>query len=157
MSAVTKRASVGDVREWLVALGVLCADNLSPVEAEMKVGAFVPLLQAEFAHGPHSRSAATDRRRLEAECAASWDDPAVIRRKLDACIADPRLHRLLHAAVSRWAPQHLDLVPDPPPEPGRASVADLGPVFQPLGPRYLTAAQLDAVNPLPDGRKRDAG
>lgn len=36
------------VREWLKALGVLCAGNLSQEEAELKLSAYAPLLAREF-------------------------------------------------------------------------------------------------------------
>jgi hypothetical protein len=36
------------VREWLVSLGVLSAVSMSRAEAEMKLGAFVPMLMREF-------------------------------------------------------------------------------------------------------------
>jgi|SRR5215469_442394 len=47
-----RRAKVNEVRNWVEALGVLTCDNMTPTEAEMKVLAYVPMLQADF--GPEA-------------------------------------------------------------------------------------------------------
>ena len=52
----TKRAPLGTVREWTIALGVLTAGNMTRAEAEMKLRAYVPLLQDQFPAGAfHAR------------------------------------------------------------------------------------------------------
>ena len=108
--------------------------------------------------GPdNSASAQIDRE--HAALAVEWDDQAGICRRIRDLGDDPRSLRLLCAAVSRHAPQHLGWFP---PAVIEAMQADAPLPPQPLGddhrptPRYATPAQLDQLNPLPGGRKRDA-
>jgi hypothetical protein len=103
-----------------------------------------------------------------------WDDPVGIGRKVHRCRDSPPLLRCLAGLVASWAPQHLGLLPPdillavavgsdiPALVELRRELPELpadGAVIDPPRPsvRPLTAAQLDAVNPLPDGRKGDAG
>lgn len=174
MGAVTSRprAHIGDVRNWVEALGVLCCDNMTPVEAEMKTLAYVPMLQADFPPDAFTRDSLS----------------AVARQcKYFPAYGDVYTH------LSAWWRQHRPMpvaLPEPPPPPqhepptpeeaayvhacvqevianmrgpfGRHRVEeepnnDLGEEPQPprgRGALYLTPEQLDIVNPLPNGRKR---
>jgi hypothetical protein len=106
--------------------------------------------------GPDT-SASAQIDRDHAALATEWDDPAGICRRIRDLGDDPRSLRLLCAVVQRHAPQHLGWFPPavieamrqdapPPPPPGDDHRAT---------PRYATPAQLDQINPLPGGRKRD--
>jgi hypothetical protein len=103
-----------------------------------------------------------------------WDDPIGIGRKVHQCRDHQPLLRCLAGLVARWAPQHLGLVPPnilaavavgsdiPALVDIRRALGELrandDAIVEPPRPiaRPLTAVQLDAVNPLPEGRKRDA-
>jgi hypothetical protein len=107
--------------------------------------------------GPDT-SASAQLDREAAALAADWDDPGGICRRIRDLGDDPRSLRLLCAVVQRHAPQHLGWFP---PAVIEAMQQD-APVVQRAGddhratPRYATPAQLDQINPLPGGRKRDA-
>lgn len=89
------------------------------------------------------------------ELRAEWNDPDGIRARIRTCDGELVFLRLLAGLVQQWAPQHLGLLPPialvsldqvgevPPGDDRRAT------------PRYATPAQLDQINPLPGGRKRD--
>jgi hypothetical protein len=114
-----------------------------------------------------------------------WDDPDGIMRKVRDCDGHPMrnfLLRRLGLILAKHAPQHLGcLPPDILRDMERNASPDLrsilNPIPRPLGPdgsrqdqlntlhagepdvshaRHLTPVQLDAVNPLPNGRKRVA-
>ena len=196
------------VREWLVSLGVLSVVSISRQEAEMKLGAFVPMLMGRFPDaaftaaslehvaakarkgfptygeladwlgewwrdnrpmptgitGPDAQTPIQARELIAVNLRREWDDPAAIAAKVAAYADDPLLLRMLRGAVSKWAPQHAGLVPLPEPvaaEPDArmlwqlnlAGDADLPNPARPLA-HCLTPAQLDEINPLPNGRKR---
>jgi hypothetical protein len=128
---------------------------------------------------PQERDArAWDVRREELR--RDWDDPAGIMARVRNCQGNVLLLRLLAKLVRQWAPQHLGYLPprileqiendsdaapqdrhlrfDGAPPPGTRSVADQLAALEvapaPAQPRHLTPAQLDAINPLPNGRKR---
>jgi hypothetical protein len=111
--------------------------------------------RVQLASPDMSATAQLDREQLA--LAAEWDDPVGIRRRIADLQNDPRWLRSLCGLVSRHAPQHLGLFPP-------AVLATLGSDDAPLPPppperpqpRYATPAQLDQINPLPGGRKRDA-
>jgi hypothetical protein len=153
-----RRAKVSEVRNWVEALGVLCSDNMTPTEAEMKTLAYVPMLQSDFPP--------------EAFCQDSLSH--VVRE----CKFFPAYSEV-YAHLRAWWREHRPLPPAlPPPEPIRQRdepteeekahvsrivaelVRDLRASSQPEedrrppGPSYLTPAQLDRVNPLPGGAKR---
>lgn len=104
----------------------------------------------------NSASAQIDRE--HAALAVEWDDPSGIQRRIRDLGDDPRSLRLLCAVVQRHAPQHLGWFP---PAVIEAMQADT-PLPQAMHedhrptPRHATPAQLDVLNPLPEGRKRDA-
>lgn len=162
MSKLTvQRAKVGDVRNWVEALGVLCSDNMTPTEAEMKVQAYVPVLQDDFP-----------------PAAFCQDSLAHVAR---GCKFFPA-YSDVHTHLSAWWRAHRPAPPRalPPPAPMqqreppteeeiahvRACVQqiianlhsrDSEPRFdEPMAPQpqYLTPWQLDRVNPLPNGRRR---
>jgi hypothetical protein len=169
--AVTLRAKpkVSDVRQWVIALGVLTAGNMTRVEAEMKLRAYVPLLQDDFPAG--------------AFCQRSLQHVAQQCRYFPS-YADVVLHLRAWWREHRPAPPAL---PPPPPEPERpaptpeeiehvhrltqevvahlraadaARAADRQAQLDALGvtsrPRaiHLPPDVLDKLNPLPNGRKR---
>ena len=104
----------------------------------------------------NSASAQIDRE--HAALAVEWDDPAGIRRRIRDLGDDPRALRLLCAVVQRHAPQHLGWFPPTVIEAMQAEAPLPAPMpddHRPT-PRYATPAELDQLNPLPNGRKRDA-
>ena len=116
------------------------------------------------------------------QLATEWDDPPGIGRKVQNCADNPTAMRLLARILARHAPQHLGLIPpsilqamhDNGSTPLRHVLQGMPP--GPQGParskweqidaiaddklsiaRHLTPAQLDVVNPLPNGAKRLTG
>jgi hypothetical protein len=165
--AIRSRAKVDDVRKWITALGVLTAGNMTRVEAEMKLRAYVPLLQDRFPPAAFTQSS------LEAVASQCRFFPSY---------ADVAAHLADWWRDHRPAPPALPPPPvEPPREPPtpeaiayvhqrvREIVATLRapPLYaeQQSGglddeddlrarPRYLDPALLDQINPLPNGRKR---
>lgn len=156
--ATTKRPPVATVREWTIALGVLTSGNMTRGDAEMKLRAYVPLLQDQFPVGAFT--------------------PASLHHVAAQCKWFPSYAEVVEHLRGWWrdhrpAPPAL---PPPPPirerdEPTPEEIAHVERVVaetvaflrsdaQPIedrprpGPRYLTPQQLDALNPLPNGRKR---
>jgi hypothetical protein len=112
--------------------------------------------------------------------AKEWDDPNGIMRKVRDCADNPVAMRMLARIIARHAPQHLGCIPPHvlhamhangspdlravlhgmPPDPHAPERSPqqqreaLTPPATSLGPRHLTPAQLDVVNPLPNGLKR---
>ena len=149
---------MGVVREWCQSLGVLTAVSLSRAEAEMKLGAYVPMLMRDFPDG-----------------AFTTDSLNAVARE---CTEGFPIYPVLAGRLSRWWREHRPYValpapPPPPPRPDptpeevahveqvtRAVVAWLRSSAQPVedrrppGARHLTPEQLDRLNPLPNGRKR---
>lgn len=165
---IRSRAKVSDVRKWVIALGVLTAGNMTRAEAEMKLRAYVPLLQDRFPPAAFTQAS------LEAVASQCRFFPA---------------YGDVVTYLAAWWFEHrppLPQLPPPPREPERPPptpeeiaavharvcevVASLhaSPLYaeqQPqrlddeatttfIRPRYLTPDQLDQVNPLPNGRKR---
>lgn len=108
----------------------------------------------------------------QGELRDEWDDPDGILRLVNCYRANHWALRRLCLLVAKWAPRHLGLLPpeilsaaaanssllagmlrhiELPPEPEPDDEASDVPR---QCPRYLTPEQLDAHNPLPDGRKR---
>ena len=163
-TAPTKHAPVATVREWTIALGVLTAGNMTRAEAEIKLRAYVPLLQDQFPAGAFTQNS--------------------LHHVASACKWFPSYAEVIDHLRNWWranrpTPPALPPPPRPPPrevrEPLtpeqleqlhelsrrtvavlRSSAAEHEMVITPRGPRYLTPAQLDLVNPLPEGRKRYA-
>ena len=169
MSNLTvRRAKVGEVRNWVEALGVLTCDNMTPTEAEMKTLAYVPMLQDDFPPD-----------------AFTQDSLSAVARQCKFFPSYAEVYNHLRAWWRERRPMPIALpppTPEPRPEPTpeeRAYVAarvreitqamrseplyrepgnnDLG-ADPPSVPRprayHLTPEQLDIVNPLPGGRKR---
>jgi hypothetical protein len=72
-----------------------------------------------------------------------WDDPQGIAQRVRSCEGNVALLRLLAAAVGRWAPQHLGMLPphildlmQQEPEPRQSGPPQ-------IKPAYLTPEQLD--------------
>jgi hypothetical protein len=156
------KAPVNKVRLWCSSLGVLTAVSISRHEAEMKLAAFVPLLQDRFP--------------TDAFTTASMEAVAV------RCIKGFPTYPELVAYLADWwranrpppSPEVLRLMLPPPPtfrpEPTpeerehvarvtRETVAALRSTVQPIDERrpsalHLSAGMLDRLNPLPNGRSR---
>jgi hypothetical protein len=156
-----QKTHVRIVREWCVSLGILSAITISRQEAEMKLAAYVPMLLQ------------------------SYPDEAFTTASLEHCarmaVKGFPTYGELAGWLSDWWREHRPLPPLlPPPEPAQpreppteeeiAYVHNcvqqiIGNMRAPFGdssgsalsprPRYLTPAQLDRINPLPNGRKRD--
>lgn len=161
MSEITtanRRPPVATVREWTIALGILTSGNMTRADAEMKLRAYVPLLQDNF---PAAAFTQASLHHVAAQCKwfpsygevvehlRAWWNP---RRPLPPALPPPDL------APSR---------PEPPPEELariRALVegvtarvranADETVSGGSYGARYLSPGVLDQINPLPSGRKR---
>ena len=158
------KPKVADVRQWVVALGVLTAGNMTRVEAEMKLRAYVPLLQDEFP-----------------PAAFCQDSLAAVARECQWFPSYAEVARHLSAWWRANRPPLPKLDPPPAPEPRqpptaeeRAAVAELVArvtrslsvaaaakgertlTLEPnrLRPSFLDPVTLDRLNPLPNGRKR---
>lgn len=135
----------------------------SPSFAEVRAAlqAYARSLDAPTDQDPLQDTATMrERARWEArqdELRAEWNDPDGIRARIRTCDGELRFLRLLAGLVLQWAPQHLGLLPPI----ALVSLDDVGEVVlmpgddHRLTPRYATPAQLDQINPLPGGRKRD--
>jgi hypothetical protein len=166
MPITTKRPPADIVREWTIALGVLTSSGrMTADDAELKLKAYVPLLVENF---PPAAFTQASLHHVAAKC--KWfPSYAEVITHLRAWW---REHRPITNALP--APLHNGPEPDRPPPTeeerdyvrrrvaeiaallsGGAADHALRPVRDP-GPRYLTPVQLDAVNPLPNGRKRVA-
>jgi hypothetical protein len=135
--------------------------------------------QVRRAFGPTPEEEARAWQERQVELRDDWDDPAGILRFVNRYRTDHWALRRLCFLVVKWAPQHLGLLPpeiisavaqnsslvagmlrrmDLPlaPERDRDEMLDgLGTdPWQGDRPAYLTPAQLDVVNPLPNGRRR---
>jgi hypothetical protein len=156
----TGRTPIGTVRDWLTALGVLTADTGSRAEADMKLRAYVPLLQDAF---PAAAFTQASLQFVAEQC------------RYFPTYADVVLHLRTHWRATRPTPVALPppapIRQRPPPTPDEIAhvervtaetVAALRSSAQPVveyrhpGPRYASPAELDRLNPLPGGRKRDA-
>jgi len=162
--AITPRAKVADVREWIIAIGVLTSGNMTKADAEMKLRAYVPLLQAEFPPGAFCQASLAA---VTREC--QWfPSYAEVARHLSAWW---RAHRPMPPALPPPVPEREN----PPPTPEEIArveqlvaemtaslrAAALSRESQPFHverpgpqPRYLPPELLDQINPLPNGRKR---
>jgi hypothetical protein len=131
---------------------------MSRDEATMKLAAFVPLLLDRFPDGAFTAAS------LE-HCAAQAVKGFPTYGELAAWLAAWwRQHRPAPPALP--APPPIRQRDEPTPEEiehvtrvAAEAIAALRSSVQPIEdrrpmPRYLTPAQLDAVNPLPNGRKR---
>ena len=159
-----KRTKVGTVREWTIALGVLTAGNMTRAEAEMKLRAYVPLLQDNFPPGAFT--------------------PESLHHVASQCKFFPAYAEVIDHLRDWWRANRPALPALPPPPPIRQrgeptpeeiehatrvvaeTIAALRASAQPVAdwqasslrpkPRYLTPEQLDRINPLPNGAKRHA-
>ena len=146
------------VREWCASLGVLTAVSISRYEADIKLAAYTPMLCSRFPHQVFTHAS------LE----------YVAARAIKGFPTYPELAAWLAAWWREQRP--FVALPAPPPEPQRQPPTDnerayvrqrvaeitailsntdagLKPTRDP-GPRHLSPAQLDVVNPLPNGSKR---
>jgi hypothetical protein len=151
------------VREWCASLGVLTAVSISRYEADIKLAAYTPMLASRFPHQVFTPES------LE----------YVAARAIKGFPTYPELAAWLAAWWREQRP--FVALPAPQPEPHRQPPTDderayvrqrvaeitaslsradtdagLKPTRDP-GPRHLSPAQLDVVNPLPNGAKRLTG
>ena len=164
--ASTKRPPIATVREWTIALGILTSGNMTRTDAEMKLRAYVPLLQDHFPVGAFTQDSL---HYVAAQC--KWfPSYAEVIEHLRAWWHDHR------PAPPALPPPDIPKPRDPPTpeeiayvhERVAEIVANLrmvtltaATVGRPLdiaptrpGPRYLPPDVLDQINPLPNGRKR---
>jgi hypothetical protein len=151
------------VREWLASLGVLCAISVTRREAEMKLAAFAPVLTREFPEGAfttdslaHVAAASVKGFPTFGEIVQAlrpwWADrrplppmlPPPERVPVHAAVATPEEREYVRALVEGVAARI------------RSTDDDTVAGAQAFGARYLSPGQLDAINPLPNGRKRVA-
>jgi hypothetical protein len=148
------------VRRWCLSLAVLSAINLSRDDAEMKMAAYVPLLMREF---PDAAFTADSLSHVARRAAKGFPTYGELCGWLGEWWAD---HRPLPVMIA--APEPVPLLTREPPTPEmvehvrrvaaetiaalRARTPDVR--LAPPTARQLTPAQLDALNPLPGGRKR---
>lgn len=157
----TQATHIRVVREWCQSLGVLSAVSTSRAEAEMKLAAYVPLLVREFP-----------------DAAFTTDSLAHVARR--AVKGFPTYGEICQWLGEWWRdrkPLPLALPPPPPPPPApeptpemlayvRTRVEEVTALISArqrddaearhFGARHLSAGALDAINPLPNGRKRAA-
>jgi hypothetical protein len=153
-----KRPKVGIVREWTIALGVLTAGNMTRVEAEMKLRAYVPLLLENFPPAAFTQDS--------------------LHFVASQCKWFPSYAEVIEHLRTWWhdnRPRPVAIAPPPPePEPPpptpeqlerihgivretSAAMRSSEPAWEPPRqprPSYLSAELLDQHNPLPNGRKR---
>jgi hypothetical protein len=163
MPITTKRSHSDTVREWTIALGVLTGGgNVTAADAELKLKAYVPLLLDNF---PPAAFTQASLHHVAAQC--KWfPSYAEVVTHLRAWWRD---NRPINNALPAPTHRHAEPEQPPPTDDERAYVrqrvaeitavlsrndnAALTPTKDP-GPKHLTPAQLDVVNPLPNGLKR---
>jgi hypothetical protein len=146
------------VREWLTSLGILAAVSLPREEAQMRLGAFLPLLMDRFPDAAFTTASLEHVAALAVKGFPTYGE-------LAAWLADWwRANRPAPPALP--APPPIRQRDEPTPEEiahvsrvTAETVAFLRSSAQPIEdrrpvPRYLTPEQLDEINPLPNGRKR---
>jgi hypothetical protein len=149
------------VRQWCLSLVVLSAVRISRDEVETKLAAYAGLLAREF---PAAAFSADSLAHVAAASVKGFPTYGELVASLRVWWAD---HRPLPPMLEPPPPAPPR---DPPPEELariRALVeevtakvranADETVAGGSFGARYLSAGQLDAINPLPNGRKRVAG
>ena len=156
------------VREWCQSLGVLTAVSITRHEAEMKLAAYVPMLKDRFPDGAFTTASLEH---VARQCTKGFPTYPELAGYLSGWW---REHRPVIALPAPPPPPPRR--PDPTPEEVahvtalvrevtaalRASAADCDDQALHLNvatahrPRtaYLSPAQLDRINPLPNGRKR---
>jgi hypothetical protein len=163
IATTNRKPPIGVVREWTIALGILTAGTMTRVEAEMKLAAYVPLLQSNYPVGAFTQASL---HHVAAQCKWFPSYAEVVGHLGDWW----REHRPLPPSPPALA------APAPPPfhKPTDEELAhihacveevtarlqyrdDTGP-HEPMAarPAYLSPGVLDRINPLPNGRKRVA-
>ena len=157
-----QRTHIRVVREWCQSLGVLTAVSITRQEAEMKLAAYVPLLFDRFPDGAFTTASLEH---VARQCVKGFPTYP----ELAGYLSDWwRAHRPAPPALP--APPPTPRRPDPTPEEiahvrqcVETIVANMhSPWSEPREApapiaRHLSPAQLDLVNPLPNGRKRTDG
>lgn len=158
-----QQTHIRTVRQWCESLGTLTAVSISPDEARLKIGAYVPMLMGEFPDGAFTTDSL---QHVARNCPRGFPTYGELAQHLSAWW---REHRPAPPALPPARPA-------PPPEPRepptaeevayvRARVQECAAAMQSHAqpeedrrpkPAYLTPEQLDRVSPLPGGRKRAA-
>jgi hypothetical protein len=154
------------VREWCQSLGILAAVSISRQEAEIKLALYVPNLMADF---PDEAFTAESLNHVAKASVSGFPTYAELYNQIRAWWRENRpITNALPAPAQPPAPEPERT---PPTDDERAYVrtrvaeitaslrshhAEREQAPPSPGPRHLTPAQLDAVNPLPNGRKRNA-
>jgi len=162
----TRRAGVQTVRNWVEALGVLCCDNMTPTEAEMKVLAFVPMLQSDFPAEAFTQDSLSH---VAREC-KYFPSYGEVYNHLSAWWRPRRPMQAVALPAPAPPPPHVEPTPDERAyvhEQVRALVASFksGPLYSDATPGelkddrrpkaiHLSPGMLDLINPLPNGHKR---
>lgn len=161
-----KTTHVGVVRQWCQSLGVLSAVSITRQEAEMKLGAYVPLLQDRFPDAAFTLDSLQ-------HCAALAVKGFPTYGELAGWLSDHwREHRPLPPLLEKpkEAPPREPRVPPTEEEVAyvhgcvQQIIANMHSPFSegrddhPRAPRpaYASPEVLDRINPLPNGRKRVA-
>jgi len=154
-----RKPPVATVREWTIALGILTSGNMSRADAEMKLRAYVPLLQDNFPLGAFTQDS--------------------LHHVASRCKWFPSYAEVVEHLGEWWRPRRPPLTalsrPDiPPARPDAtdeerayvsARVAEITAHLNgsraasagerpPPTARPLSPGVLDQINPLPNGRKR---
>lgn len=170
IDTLNRRPPIAAVREWTIALGILTAGNMTRADAEMKLRAYVPLLQDNF---PPAAFTQDSLHHVARQCKwfpsyaevvehlGSWwkEHRPPLRALPPPDIPPPRppatpeeieyVHARVAEVIAALRTSAIDRDTQ-----GRPLDIETGPLAP--RPRYLTPEQLDAINPLPNGRKRAA-
>lgn len=162
-----RRAKVGEVRDWVEALGVLTCDNMTPTEAAMKTLAYVPMLQDDFPPEAFTQESLSHVARqckyfpAYAEIYNHLREWWRARRPMPVALPAPVPERRPEPTEEEKA--HVTAIVQQLTAELRVTAInrevgnnDLAQQEEPRRPRayYLTPAQLDIINPLPNGLKR---
>ena len=165
IATTNRKPPIGVVREWTIALGILTAGTMTRVEAEMKLAAYVPLLQSNYPVGAFTQASL---HHVAAQCKWFPSYAEVVGHLGDWW----REHRPMPPALpppDRPPPRAAEIATDEERAYVRALVDEVtGRVrfrdpddtvagAPSRGARYLSPGQLDLVNPLPNGRLRVTG
>jgi hypothetical protein len=163
MSEITtanRRPPVATVREWTIALGILTSGNMTRADAEMKLRAYVPLLQDNF---PAAAFTQASLHHVAAQCKwfpsygevvehlRAWWNP---RRPLPPALPPPERVPVHAAVATPEEREYVRALVEGVAARIRATDDDTVAGAQAFGAAYLSPGVLDAINPLPNGRKR---
>jgi hypothetical protein len=160
-------ANQRQVREWCQSLGVLTAVSISRQEADIKLAAYVPMLMERF---PSAAFTPWSLEFVAAKAVKGFPTYGEIAEWLATWWRENRpITNALPAPTQRYAEPERQPPTDDERAYVRQRVAEITAILQANdanrtlspsrdpGPRHLSPAQLDIVNPLPNGAKRLTG